>query len=516
MSKEKDGGERAIPTSGANRLGRRAFLALATGLAGGAAVSGAFGVVRRFADGPVVPSAAAQSVVAPNPLVLSSVTTAPEAQHAVSGTLHVPPLLPPRLQGGVKVFDLALQRGETELLPGLTSATLGINGPYLGPTLRARLGDSLLLNVVNQIGEATTLHWHGMHLPAAMDGGPHQVIEDGERWNPRFAIQQQAASLWYHPHLFGATEQQVGRGLVGMFILDDENPVQDLLPHTYGVDDLPLILQDIGPEGRPAGAFGRRGQARTLVNGSLEPSFVTDQPRVRLRLLNATSRRFYMLALAEGQSFDQVASDGGLLPSPAAMARLTIGPAERAEIVIDLAGEESVALQNVGGGGEPSTLLTLSSTASGPAAPLPSVLNRIDRMSPEAANVTRDMVLSRAGRGFSINGQAMRSMADMHDMGSTLRARLGDVELWNIINRSGATHMLHVHDVQFQIVDRSRGPLPDNELGRKDTVMVSPGETARVIMRFSDYADENTPYMFHCHVLGHEDQGMMGQVVVVA
>ncbi len=505
--------ERAARGAPGSRVGRRAFLAMATGLAGGAAVSSLLGA-HRIVDDQAVARAAAQGIgdtPLVRPLAVASVQTAQTA----TGTLRVPPLLPPRLQGGVKVFDLALQRGEAELLPGIVSSTLGANGPHLAPTLRAGLGDSLVLNVSNSIGEPTTIHWHGMHVPATMDGGPHQIIEDGATWSPRFAIQQQAASLWYHPHLLGATEAQVGRGLVGMFLLDDDNPAQDALPHTYGVDDVPLILQDVGADGRFNAGFRRRGQVTTLVNGTPEPSFITDQPRVRLRLLNATSRRFYTLALADDQTFYQVASDGGLLPAPVAMSRLTLGPAERAEIVVDVAGPDDALLLNVGGGGAPATLLTLSSTTSAQAAPLPAELNLIDRIPAAAADVTRDMVLNRAPGGFSINGQTMRTDVDMHDHGGMLRVRMGDVELWNIVNRSGATHMFHIHDVEFQIVDRSSGPLPGNELGRKDTVMVRPGETARVIMRFTDFADPNTPYMFHCHVLGHEDGGMMGQFVVV-
>jgi len=288
------------------------------------------------------------------------------------------------------------------------------------------------------------------------------------------------------------------------------------------VDDVPLILQDVGANGQPNVGF-RGGGVQTLVNGVADPTFVTDQPRVRLRLLNASAGRFYTLALADNGAFQQVASDGGLLPSAMTMDRLTLGPAERAEIVVDLAGDAPVVLTTLGGGGGrgfggggPSRLLTLSSTTRAPADPLPSRLNSIQWMSPEAADVTRDMLLTRTGGGFSINGQTMRSMAAMHDMTGTPHVRLGDTELWNIVNRSGATHMFHIHDIEFQIVDRNGAPPPDNELGWKDTVMVRPGETARVIMTFEDFADPNTPYMFHCHFLNHEDGGMMGQFVVVA
>jgi suppressor of ftsI len=514
MGTENDESERAAWKRRTGSLSRRSFLAMATGLAGGAAISAVLGARRYFEDGAA--PVAAQNIIEPPRSIVASAVEAASAQARTGGSLPIPPLLSPRLQGGVKVFDLQLQPGEAELIPGVTTATLGINGPHLGPTLRAQLGDSILLNVSNGIGELTTIHWHGMHVPAAMDGGPHQIIEDGSTWSPRFAIQQQAASLWYHPHMLGTTESQVGRGLVGMFLLDDDNPVQDLLPHIYGVDDLPLILQDVGADGRPNVGFRRRGQIATLANGALDASFVTDHPRVRLRLLNATSRRFYTLSLADDQVFHQVASDGGLLPTPVQLTRLTIGPAERAEIVVDLGGEESVVLQSQGFGGGPAPVLAMSSTASGSAGPLPAQLNPMERVPAAAADLTRDMVLTRSGGGFSINGQAMRSMDAMHDMSGALQVRMGDTELWNIMNRSGATHMFHIHDIEFQIVDRDGRPPPDNELGWKDTVMVRPNETARVIMRFADFADPNTPYMFHCHVLGHEDGGMMGQFVVVA
>jgi FtsP/CotA-like multicopper oxidase with cupredoxin domain len=378
------------------------------------------------------------------------------------------------------------------------------------------------VDVANHIGEATTLHWHGMHLPAAMDGGPHQIIEDGAMWSPRFTIRQQAATLWFHPHLMGATREQVTRGLVGLFLLDDDNPAQSRLPHTYGVDDVPLVLQDevFGANGQFV--RGGRGQVTTLVNGTIAPTLKTAQRRLRFRLLNASSNRIYTLGLAGDQAFYQVASDGGLLPAPAAATRLQLGPAERVEIVVDMPDAQPVVLQSVrgGNGAAPAALLTIEPAAD-PAQlpalpPLPAALNAIERLQPETAAVTRDVVLGRDGRGFAINGRAMRTMADMHDMEHTLRVRRGDVEVWNVVNTTRNTHLFHVHDVQFQIVERSSGPITPGESGRKDTVMVRPGETVRIAMRFADYADPNTPYMFHCHILDHEDAGMMGQFVVVA
>ena len=197
--------------------------------------------------------------------------------------------------------------------------TLGINGPYLGPTLRASQGDDVAFAIVNQVGEPTTLHWHGMHLPAVMDGGPHQEIAPDAVWQPRFTISQQAATLWFHSHLMGGSREQVTRGLASMFILDDDNPAQAELPHTYGVDDIPVILQDY-LFGARLGAADQQGApvqgGLTVVNGSLEPVFATDQPRLRLRVLNASAQRIYSLGFDGDVPFHQVASDGGLLPAP--------------------------------------------------------------------------------------------------------------------------------------------------------------------------------------------------------
>ncbi len=145
---------------------------------------------------------------------------------------------------------------------------------------------------------------------------------------------------------------------------------------------------------------------------------------------------------------------------------------------------------------------------------MPAQLNNIDRKSTSSAAVTRDMVLAGGGNRLTINGQTMTT-ATM-DMSNMLQVRLGDTEIWNLINRSGDTHVFHVHDVQFQILDRSSGPLAAYELGWKDTIRIRPRETARIIMRFTDFADPMNPYMFHCHLLEHEDDGMMGEFVVVS
>ncbi len=216
-----------------------------------------------------------------------------------------------------------------------------------------------------------------------------------------------------------------------------------------------------------------------------------------------------------------MASDGGLLSAPVRLTRLQLGVAERAEIVVDLADAPdgaSIVFQQFGGGG---ALMTIEGPgrAAAQAAGLPSLparLNTIARSAAAGVAVTRPMVLGGGGRGGrTINGLSMTSTADMENMANTLRVRQGDLERWNVINRSGDTHVFHVHDVQFQILDRDGTAPGPTEMGRKDTVVVRPRETVSLLMRFDDYADPAMPYMFHCHILDHEDEGMMGQFVVV-
>ena len=498
---------------------RRDFLKLTAVWAGTAALSACVpSSLTTEASSTTVPAGATQNI-ASNALA--------------TGSLPIPPLLAPQFQNGTKVFNLSLQQGQSHFFPGVATDTFGINGNYLGPTLRASQGEKVLINVTNHIGETTTIHWHGMHVPAAMDGGPHQVIANNTQWNPQFTIMQPSATPWYHPHMMGQTLRQVSMGLVGMFILDDTNPVQNSLPHTYGVDDIPLIFQDesFGTNGQLVfnNGGGRRrggGQATTMVNGAISPTINIGQSPLRLRLLNASSRDFYNFGFAGNETFYQIASDGGLLPAPVALSRLILAPAERSEIIVDLNSSRPLLLQSFGGNGggdrdgnnaQTGTLLTINYTGTGTGqAVLPPRLNSIERLQPASAVQTRDMVLGGNDRNPTINGQSMTSMADMMNMANTLMVKLGTTEIWNLINRSNDTHAFHIHDIQFQILDRNGATPAANEAGLKDTVMVRPRETVRIIMRFTDFADPNTPYMYHCHLLNHEDNGMMGQFVVVS
>ncbi|MGO2113133.1 MAG: multicopper oxidase family protein, partial [Pseudoclavibacter sp.] len=261
--------------------------------------------------------------------LMPSVSPVQEVEFGTS--LAIPPLAPSRVEDGVRVFDLSAHEGETEFVPGRPTATRGYNSDHLGPTLRAERGEEVAVRIENGLTDTTTLHWHGMHLPAAMDGGPHQPIEPGEQWRPEWRIDQPAATLWYHPHPHGDTEGQVYSGLAGMFLIDDEHSLAASLPSEYGVDDIPVVVQDkdldletgeldhseIGGNGAEVGLLGNV----VTTNGTVGAYQEVTTERVRLRLLNGSTARVYEFGFAD-RGFDLVATDGGLLDEPVELDRL--------------------------------------------------------------------------------------------------------------------------------------------------------------------------------------------------
>ena len=215
--------------------------------------------------------------------------------------------IPPLLEGGSategKIYDLNVAPGKSEFLSGSSTPTIGINGAYLGPTIRCRENERVTLRIRNSLTEQTTLHWHGLRVPAASDGGPHQIVEPGAVWETSFAIRQKASLCWYHSHLIEHTGEQVLRGLAGLFLIEDDQSHSLNLPSDYGVDDIPLVIQD--RRFRADGSFdyalamhdtmmGYKGNV-VLVNGTANPHVVLRRQRTRLRILNGSNSRIYSL-----------------------------------------------------------------------------------------------------------------------------------------------------------------------------------------------------------------------------
>ena len=445
--------------------------------------------------------------------------------------LPIPDLLTGTEIDGKQVYDLTLQKGSMTYVSGKQTATWAYNGDILGPTLLVYKGDEVVINVTNRLGEPTTTHWHGIHLPAVMDGGPHQRIENGDTWQAQYTIMNEEATFWYHPHLMNKTAEHVYHGLAGLLIVKDPQSEFDL-PDQYGTDDIPLIIQDriidadgsLNYPGTPSGVKGDQ----FLVNGAVTPVFDAPAQFVRFRLLNGSNARIYNFGFSDNRQFHQIGTDGGLLEGPVPLTRLRLSTGERAEILVDFSGEENSQVRLVSFSSELDNInpfwnsnaldgsdfhimtIDVEAATANPTIALPASLAIINRLQEGQAARTRPFVLEMGFSGpMKINGLSM----DMNRIDQTVK--LNDTEIWEVINNSDLPHPFHVHDIQFLILTRDGSPPAENEAGWKDTVLVMPHETVRIITHFSDYADPENPYMFHCHILEHEDAGMMGQFVVI-
>ncbi|HEX7131619.1 MAG TPA: multicopper oxidase domain-containing protein [Iamia sp.] len=436
--------------------------------------------------------------------------------------LRIPELEEGRVEDGRRVHELTASAGTTSFKPGLDTPTLGYDGSYLGPTLLMRRGEEVEVRVTNELDEGTTTHWHGMSLPAVADGGPHSPIAPGDTWTPTWTVDQRAATLWYHPHPHEQTEDQVRRGLAGMVIVEDER--SDLLPHDYGVDDIPVIVQDRGfaadgafEEGSAVGTQTGTLGDELLVNGTWDPHLGVTTERVRLRLLNASTARVYDYGFADDRPFLMVASDGGLLETPVPLDRIQLSPGERAEIVVEVEPRERVVLRSFApdlglgplerfeGGDDNFDVLQLRAAADlDPSPEVPGALGDPPDFGPEDAVAERTFRLNGTGE---INGESM----DPERIDTVVRA--GSVERWEI-RGDGTAHSFHLHDVQFRVLAVDGDDPPPELSGWKDTVFLRSGIRFDLLVRFSHHADAETPYMYHCHLLRHEDNGMMGQVLV--
>jgi blue copper oxidase len=472
--------------------------------------------------------------------------------------LLIPPLVEGDLRDGVRHFDLGVQSGTSQLLRGRNTPTIGVNGAYLGPTLKMREGDQVRLDVTNALSEATTLHWHGMHVPAKADGGPHQVIAPDATWSPSFQVKQKTALFWYHSHLMGKTGAQVNQGLAGLILVNDDESSRLGLPSEYGVDDIPLVIQD--RRFNSDGSFqyvssmhdvmmGFKGDT-LLVNGTLHPSLAVKRNRTRLRLLNGSNARIYNFGFDDGRPMLQIATDGSLLEKLVKRKRLRLAPGERAEILVELEAGQVVKLMSYPDSGHGRGMMGMmrgmigndqtfevlelrAARLENSKSQLPEQLNSLPVWQPNQAHRTRKFRLNMSmmggmmgmmrGRGMmgrgsgrsemdgpmGINGKSM-SMSRIDE-----KVPAGAIEIWKIVNDTPLAHPFHIHDIQFRVLDRNGRPPEAYEHGLKDTVLVESGETVRVITQFGEYADPDHPYMYHCHILEHEDAGMMGQFTIV-
>ena len=435
-------------------------------------------------------------------------------------------------QNGLLELDLSASESPVNL-GNKQAYLLTYNGQVPAPRLEANPGDKVKIHFTNNLSQPTNIHYHGLHIP--ITGNADNVflqIEPGEQLTYEFTIPQNhpAGTSWYHPHLHGLVAEQLFGGLAGLFIVRGE---LDEIPEIKAAQEEFLVLQDfaLDNDGRLIGSShmslmsGREGDA-IAVNGRVNPSFnLPANKLLRLRILNASPSRFYRLALEEG-TFYQIATDGGALNEPVETKELLLVPGQRAEVLVQGKPESgqyrlldlpydrgSMGMMGGGmmGGNDsqtPMSLATINYEASTAPLSLPSKLTSISAL-PEPQQVKRFELnhgMSPAvGMAFLINGQPYKS--DRLDT----EVKLGTVEDWELINTGVMDHPFHVHGNAFQVV--SHNGKPESLLAWRDTVLVPRGETVRIRIPFNDFAGKT---VYHCHILDHEDLGMMGNLMINA
>ena len=408
--------------------------------------------------------------------------------------------------------------GRLSLVPGSVTDVYAYNGQVPGPTLMLREGDRVIVHFKNELPVPTTVHWHGLQIPASSDGSPFDPVGPGEAHDYVFTILPgTAGTYWYHPHPHHQTGYQVAKGLYGAIVITAaDDPLRTLPEKLLVLSDNRFLTDgavDVPDESTLQGAIdaenGREGNV-LFVNGQVMPTLSIRSGEVqRWRVINASGSRVYRLALG-GHTFVHVGSDGGLFERPVEVSEILLANGERAELLVRGTGAPGsrTVLQSLPydryipqtrpkDWNQARDLMTVQYVTDAPRSlvGVPNVLRPIPTLDTLQVTVRRVMSLSQ----HMINGKMM----DMSRVDAS--ARLGATEIWTVENLVGMDHPFHLHGFQFQVLDRNGVPEPDRRW--KDTVNVPKHETVRFIVRFDRHPGK---WMFHCHILDHEDHGMMG------
>lgn len=429
----------------------------------------------------------------------------------------------------------------------------GYQGSCPGPTLEAVRGEPFLVEWRNALpsrhllpvdhtihgaerGRAevrTITHVHGARVPAESDGWPEDAYPPGRSLLCHYPNTQDAATLWYHDHAMGITRLNIYAGLFGAYLLRD--PEEQALGLPAGAQEWPLILCDrlIARDGQlyypvsddPAAPWVSEAYGNaTLCNGKLYPYADVEPRRYRLRLINAANARHFELSLSSRRPFLQIGSDQGLLPVPLERMRVELYPAERADVLVDFAGLDGQAVE-LRQPGEPILQFRVRDRGGrdAGAASAPSSLRTVPRIDP--ATAVRERILT-VGEMDDANGNPMMMTLGGHHWSDPITEDpvQDSTEIWSLVNLTGDAHPIHLHLVRFQIIERRPfdlfawnerkeltytgpgQPPPPHEAGWKDTVRADPDMVTRIIMRFEG---EPGRYVWHCHLLEHEDNEMM-------
>lgn len=484
--------------------------------------------------------------------------------------LPIPPEIRPDTSGEI---HLTSQIGSMNFIDAGPTPTYGVNGNYLGPAVRVRRGENVTMRVTNALDQNTTMHWHGLEVSGEYDGGPHNAIAAGHTWTAYLPIDQPTATLWYHPHYYPTTAEQVLKGVAGLFIIDDDESNGLDLPSDWGIDDIPIIIQD--RRFNSDGSFFHRFNLMAvttgyigdtvLVNGAFNPVATTAKGWLRLRILNGSNARTYRLKASDNRSLYVIGCDGGLLSEPVEVSELPVFAGERYEVLVDardgmpfdlLTVPVSQMGMNLPPFHEALSIMSFDPSGAEASGTLPDRLVSLPALDPNLPAVSQNLVmgmrlddqgmgLMRAAGLMAMNQSGVfdpsvvdRVVSDIVDgpvfsIAEQLSANTINDRSFEFFNRSfqvpiqqnlrwlisegtdNMVHPVHIHGCQFRILNLDGAPPPAYIAGWKDMAPISMGGTCEIQVRFNYPAPEPAPYMIHCHILEHEDSGMMTQFNVV-
>ena len=416
-------------------------------------------------------------------------------------------------------IELESKLADIEFTEGFSTPAWTYGGTVPGPLIRARVGDTIIVNFRNSLPEPTSIHWHGMRVPNEMDGVPgvtQDPVATGGEFRYEF-VARDAGTFWYHPHINSAA--QVGWGMYGPIVVEDPND-----PEQFG-DDLVLMLSDIGIEegsgdflpvdtgGKFGDLFGREGTV-LLVNGKVQPTLkVRAGKQQRWRIINAARARYYTIGLP-GHTLVRLGGDNGLAAWSAEVRNIVVVPGERADIVFTPAGNPGTSsmlrwIPTERGFGSVfnrprEDMMAIQTVDEAPVipAPIPRQLREIeaiDTRNAEERSLDMTIDLSNNDVIMGINGIPYWNF-------EPIEARIGETHVWTLTNETIFSHPFHLHGYFFQVLDDTRIP------EWKDTIDLPVESTVRIAIRFDDRPGA---WMFHCHILDHAESGMMGQLHVL-
>jgi FtsP/CotA-like multicopper oxidase with cupredoxin domain len=418
--------------------------------------------------------------------------------------------------GATTTVELEARPAKWEIAPGHTVEGFTFNGSVPGPTIEARVGEEIVIRLKNSLPEPTVVHWHGLRIPAEMDGTDlvQRLVEPGETFEYRL-VPPDAGTYWYHSHANEA--EQLERGLYGALIVRGEDEPEVDAERLLVLDDVKLNRR--GQLARFGGPMqrhdGRQGET-LLINGRTDTTIEMGAGQIeRWRIVNAASARFARLSIG-GSEFQILGSDGGLLPAPVSATEVLLTPGERVDVAVGPFDEgDELAIESLpfAQGMKPEAkgdALRFGTVRVGDWKPskarVPSKLRTIEPLVTGPVEPNRTVRLG--GKGSLRRFVDWTIDDEMHHVDDPVK--VGELQVWDIVNETKMPHPFHLHGFFFQILDEN-GRKPQT-LAWKDTVMVDRSSTVRIAWMPDDRPGH---WMYHCHILEHHAAGMMATFEVV-